>query len=184
MTFGTQLSAAHSVVEVGSNVIVGGGLYKTSTGKMQATLMALDSATGSTVWSTSLDHSGHGAIRGVILDSGSLVATGYVGNNEGGFLFIADGDNAKAMAWKFDLSGNLLTTTELGVDGMQQGAKIRADPVNGGYAIAGSVWMADQQGIFVKLNSDLSVAGSQDKSRSCQRRVRYRWISLDGRPTG
>ena len=34
-----------------------------STGKMQATLMALDSATGSTVWTTSLDHSGHGAIR-------------------------------------------------------------------------------------------------------------------------
>merc|ERR1711936_1455448 len=159
---GTQLSAAHTVVESGSNVIVGGGLYSASTGKMQATLIALDSATGSTVWTKSLDHSGHGAIRGVILDSGSLVATGYVGNNEGGFLFIADGDNAKAMAWKFDLSGNLLTTTQLGVDGMQQGAKIRADPVNGGYAIAGSVWMSDQQGIVVKLNSDLSVAWSQD----------------------
>jgi len=161
-TFGTQLSAAHSVVEVGSNVIVGGGLYKTSTGKMQATLMALDSATGSTVWTTSLDHSGHGAIRGVILDGDSLVTTGYQGNNEGGFLFIADGDNAKAMAWKFDLSGNLLTTTALGVDGMQQGAKIRADPVNGGYVIAGSVWMDDQQGIVVKMNNDLSVAWSQD----------------------
>merc|ERR1712032_1648016 len=147
---------------MGSNVIVGGGLYKASTGKMQATLMALDSATGSTVWTTSLDHSGFGAIRGVILDAGSLVATGYVDNNEGGFLFIADGDNAKAMAWKFDLSGNLQTTTALGVDGMQQGAKIRADPVNGGYAIAGSVWMSDQQGIVVKLNSDLSVAWSQD----------------------
>jgi len=159
---GTQLSAAHTVVESGSNVIVGGGLYKASTGKMQATLMALDSATGSTVWTTSLDHSGFGAIRGVILDAGSLVATGYVDNNEGGFLFIADGDNAKAMAWKFDLSGNLQTTTALGVDGMQQGAKIRADPVNGGYAIAGSVWMSDQQGIVVKLNSDLSVAWSQD----------------------
>jgi len=159
---GTQLSAAHTVVESGSNVIVGGGLYSASTGKMQATLMALDSATGSTVWSTSLDHSGHGAIRGVILDAGSLVATGFVGNNEGGFLFIADGDNARAMAWKFDLSGNLLATTPLGVDGMQQGAKIRADPVNGGYAIAGSVWMDDQQGIVVKLNSDLSVAWSQD----------------------
>ena len=62
--------------------------------------------------------------RGVILDAGSLVATGYVDNNEGGFLFIADGDNAKAMAWKFDLSGNLQTTTALGVDGMQQGAKV------------------------------------------------------------
>merc|ERR1712223_904918 len=161
-TFGTQLSAAHSVVEVGSNVIVGGGLYKTSTGKMQATLMALDSATGSTVWTTSLDHSGHGAIRGVILDGDSLVTTGYQGNNEGGFLFIADGDNARAMAWKFDLSGNLLTTTALGVDGMQQGAKIRADPVNGGYVIAGSVWMDDQQGIVVKMNNDLSVAWSQD----------------------
>merc|ERR1711936_452255 len=161
-TFGTQLSAAHSVVEVGSNVIVGGGLYKTSTGKMQATLMALDSATGSTVWTTSLDHSGHGAIRGVILDGDSLVTTGYQGNNEGGFLFIADGDNAKAMAWKFDLSGNLLTTTALGVDGMQQGAKIRADPVNGGYVIAGSVWMDDQQGIVVKMNNDLSVAWSWD----------------------
>merc|ERR1711974_134313 len=159
---GTQLSAAHTIVESGSNVIVGGGLYSTSTGKMQATLMALDSATGSTVWSRSLDHSGHGAIRGVILDAGSLVTTVYVGNNEGGFLFIADGDNARAMAWKFDLSGNLLTSTPLGVDGMQQGAKIRADPVNGGYAIAGSVWMDDQQGIVVKLNSDLSVAWSQD----------------------
>merc|ERR1711970_978127 len=136
--------------------------YKASTGKMQATLMALDSATGSTVWTTSLDHSGFGAIRGVILDAGSLVTTGYVGNNEGGFLFIADGDNARAMAWKFDLSGNLLTSTPLGVDGMQQGAKIRADPVNGGYAIAGSVWMDDQQGIVVKLNPDLSVAWSQD----------------------
>ena len=177
---------------------------------MQATLMALDSATGSTVWTTSLDHSGHGAIRwahylifknphllrGVILDGDSLVTTGYQGNNEGGFLFIADGDNAKAMAWKFDLSGNLLTTTALGVDGMQQGAKveffnsriiqdfklyfqIRADPVNGGYVIAGSVWMDDQQvristnsntsldpmyvkGIVVKMNNDLSVAWSQD----------------------
>merc|ERR1711963_724656 len=161
-TFGTQLSAAHTVVEVGSNVIVGGGLYKTSTGKMQATLMALDSATGSTVWTTSLEHSGHGAIRGVVLDGASLVTTGFVGNNEGGFLFIADGDNAKAMAWKFDLSGNLLTTTALGVDGMQQGAKIRADPVNGGYVIAGSVWMDDQQGIVVKMNNDLSVAWSQD----------------------
>merc|ERR1719210_3020557 len=66
------------------------------------------------------------------------------------------------MAWKFDLSGNLLTTTALGVDGMQQGAKIRADPVNGGYVIAGSVWMDDQQGIVVKMNNDLSVAWSQD----------------------
>ena len=47
-----------------------------------------------------------------------------MGNNEGGFLFIADGDNARAMAWKFDLSGNLLATTPLGVDGMQQGAKV------------------------------------------------------------
>merc|ERR1711963_1260555 len=161
-TFGTQLSAAHTVVEVGSNVIVGGGLYKTSTGKMQATLMALDSATGSTVWTTSLEHSGHGAIRGVVLDGASLVTTGFVGNNEGGFLFIADGDNARAMAWKFDLSGNLETTTALGVDGMQQGAKIRVDPVNGGYVIAGSVWMDDQQGIVVKMNNDLSVAWSQD----------------------
>merc|ERR1712004_536597 len=161
-TFGTQLSAAHSVVEVGSNVIVGGGLYKTSTGKMQATLMALDSATGSTVWTTSLDHSGHGAIRGVIFDGDSLVTTGYLGNNEGGFLFIADGDTARAMAWKFDQNGNLLTTAALGVDGMQQGAKIRADPVNGGYVIAGSVWMSDQQGIVVKMNNDLSVAWSQD----------------------
>ena len=62
--------------------------------------------------------------RGVVLDAGSLVATGFVENNEGGFLFIADGDNAKAMAWKFDLSGNLETTTALGVDGMQQGAKV------------------------------------------------------------
>ena len=135
-------------------------------------------------------------LRGVILDGDSLVTTGYQGNNEGGFLFIADGDNAKAMAWKFDLSGNLLTTTALGVDGMQQGAKveffnsriiqdfklyfqIRADPVNGGYVIAGSVWMDDQQvristnsntsldpmyvkGIVVKMNNDLSVAWSQD----------------------
>ena len=101
------------------------------------------------------------------------MTTGYQGNNEGGFLFIADGDNAKAMAWKFDLSGNLLTTTALGVDGMQQGAKveffnsqiiqdfklyfqIRADPVNGGYVIAGSVWMDDQQ-VRISTSSNMSL---------------------------
>ena len=83
-----------------------------------------------------------------------------MGNNEGGFLFIADGDNAKAMAWKFDLSGNLLTTTQLGVDGMQQGAKVD-------FTISFKILIPNP-----------------DKSRSCQRRVRYRWISLDGRPTG
>merc|ERR1712032_1698827 len=145
---------------MGSNVIVGGGLYKASTGKMQATLMALDSATGSTVWTTSLDHSGFGAIRGVILDAGSLVATGYVDNNEGGFLFIADGDNAKAMAWKFDLSGNLQTTTALGVDGMQQGAKVD-----------------------LPISVEILIPNS-DQSRSRQRRLCHCWISLDVRPTG
>merc|ERR1711974_336381 len=28
------------------------------------------------------------------------------------------------------------------------------------------------------------MGGSKDKSRSCQRRICHRWISLDGRPTG
>ena len=98
--------------------------------------------------------------RGVILDAGSLVATGYVDNNEGGFLFIADGDNAKAMAWKFDLSGNLQTTTALGVDGMQQGAKVD-----------------------LPISVEILIPNS-DQSGSRQRRLCHCWISLDVRPTG
>jgi outer membrane protein assembly factor BamB len=121
---GGKQSAGQTVVEVGGLLVVGGGLYQASSGRQQAALVALDPATGSTVWETAISHAGHGSIRGVILSGDALIATGYIGNNESGFKFIADGENARAYAWKFDLNGNLLTTTALGVSGMTQGAKV------------------------------------------------------------
>lgn len=161
-TIGTQKGTGHAVIEQGSNIIVGGGIFKD--GRMQATLQALDTATGSISWSTVVDHTGFGAIRGLVVDGDYLVATGYIGNNEPGFLFIADGDNARAIAWKFDLQGTLVATQLLGVGGMSQGAKIRVDKTHGGYVVVGSRWNDndDQQCVLVKLDSNLSVEWNKD----------------------
>jgi len=159
---GSRVSIGQCIVQYGDKLIIGGGLHDSSSNTMKATLWILNAADGSTVTTTSLTHSGHGSIRGVALDGTEVVATGYVGNSDAGFVFIADGDNAAAAAWKFNVDGTLTKTQLLGIEGMGQGAKIRVDPVNGGYVVGSTVWNEDdQQTIVVKLNPNLSVDWSQ-----------------------
>jgi len=161
---GTKNSVGIAVVEVGDKVIVGGGLYQDSSNKQQASMVCLEIETGAIIWNTNIDHTGHGSVRGVILDGDSVVGTGYIGNSDPGFVFIADGDNAEAMAWRLDLNGALVDSKKLNIEGMSQGAKIRADPVHGGFVVVSSKWneQDDQQCVLVKLDSSLSVEWSQE----------------------
>jgi len=161
---GAGKSTGITVIEVESRsmVVAGGGLHQTSTGKQSPVLVAFDTETGNELWQTKLAGSGHGCVRGVILDGDTLVATGYIGNQLGGFVFIAE-DGSKAMAWRLDLDGNVLDTKTLtpteGDYDLTQGAKIRADPINGGFVVVTTVWnTGDQQDVVViKLDSSLNV---------------------------
>ena len=83
--------------------------------------MGLNTATGAVVWTTQLDHSGHGSIRSVILSNSSLVATGYTACPTPGFVFIAEGE---AHVWRFGLDGSLTETVKLAVEGVSQGTKV------------------------------------------------------------
>jgi len=157
-------NVGYTVIEAGDKVIVGGGLNQA--GKQKATLLAMDTETGATVWTTTLDHSGHGGIRSVILDGETLVATGYVGNAMGGFVFIAE-DGSEAVTWRFDMAGNLLASETLRATDdheITQGAKIKADPVQGGFVVATTVWSTgdQQQTMVVKLDSNLKVEWTKD----------------------
>jgi len=162
---GSHASCGQAVLQIGNTVIVGGGLGRSLLGKMQATLWALDLETGDTIWETKLDHDGHGGIRGIVLDGDTLVATGYTDGFEGGCLFI--NEEGSAMLWSFDLEGNLKDSKTIDIEGMSQGAKIRADPVNGGFVVASTGWSSkcpdDDQNIrIVKLDSGLNVEWSEE----------------------
>merc|ERR1711899_617071 len=157
---GNHLSCGQAVLQIGDKLIVGGGLGRSGGGDMQATLWALDVETGETLWETKLDHSGNGGIRGILLDGDTLVATGYTDGFEGGCLFI--NDEGTAMLWTFDLEGNVKQSKAIDIDTMAQGARIRADPVNGGYVVASTAWSDrcpdDDQNIrIVKLDSHQQV---------------------------
>lgn len=160
-TIGSKYSIGQAVLQVGDKLYLGGGLNDGSS--MKATLFILNVADGSTVKTTSASHANHGSIRGLAINGNTVVGTGYAGNADSGFVFIADSDGAKAMVWKFDLAGNLLESKDLGVEGMQQGTKIRVDPVRGGYVIGSTAWTetGDQQTVVVKLKENLDFEWSQ-----------------------
>ena len=96
-------------------------LPQASTGNQQATLVGLNTATGAVIWTTQLEHTGHGSIRSVILSNSSLVATGYTACPTPGFVFIAEGE---AHVWQFSLDGSLTKTVKLAVEGVSQGTKV------------------------------------------------------------
>ena len=84
---------------------------------MKPTAMALDAATGSLIGQRVLDSQPrHGAIRGIIVDEERIICTGYVDNEQPGFLFVADG--AKPAVWEFDKMGNLVKEKILNIAGL------------------------------------------------------------------
>ena len=91
-------------------------MWQKATNSMKPTAMALDASTGSLIGQKVLDsHPRHGAIRGIIVDEERIICTGYVDNDQPGFLFVADG--AKPAVWEFDKMGNLVTEKILNIPG-------------------------------------------------------------------
>ena len=91
-------------------------------GKMKPAVPALNIADGSEAWR-------------VVMDSGSGHAL------DSGFQFVVD--EGKAKVWKVALTsvgGELSGETTLSVEELSQGAKIRVDPVNGGYFVTSTAW--------------------------------------------
>lgn len=66
-----------------------------------------------------------------------LICTGYVNNASPGFKFVAD--EAQAVVWELDMSGNLVKENILNIEGLGQGAKIRKD-LTSGYIMTSTAW--------------------------------------------
>merc|ERR1711892_1079125 len=160
----TADSVGYSIAESGSMPYVGTGLWQKQASLMKAAVLALDVATGSVAWTKILDSQAkHGAVRGLIVDGGRIICTGYVKNNQAGFLFVAD--EAKPAVWELDTAGNLVAEKLLSIDGLGQGAKIRKDLI-GGYVMTSTAWGViggqDQFHVaVVKLSSSLEVEWSK-----------------------
>jgi len=111
--------------------------------------------------------SGHGAVRSVIANGKNLLCTGYTDANDAGFQFI--NDEGRAKVWEItvtDEGGKLTKEVVLDVNELTQGAKIRSDPVNGGYVVVSTAWGETGAGetnvvVIVKLNAELNVEWSK-----------------------
>jgi len=148
------------IAQSGDKLYVGTGLWQKSSSNMKPAVVALDTATGGVAWTKVLDsQSKNGGVRGVIVDGGRIICTGYVKNGIPGYQFVAD-DGAPAV-WELDTDGNLVKEKVLSIDGLGQGAKIRKD-LSSGYVMASTGWgeLGGEEAnvvIVVKLTSNLDV---------------------------
>jgi len=137
---GTAYSAGYSIIQDGVNsdkVYVGAGLWSKTGNKMEPAVMALDANTGNVLWTwRASGHAGHGGVRSVIMDNGRIICTGYINHGQSGFVFVAD--EAKAVVWELNTSGNLVKENILESQ-IPQGAKIRKVP-SGGFVVASTAW--------------------------------------------
>ncbi len=138
------------VAEVSGGFICGGGLY--DSGNQKRALVKLDSD-GNVVsgWPKYYSGSQNCAIRGIeILGDGSIVATGYTGSSEQGYVFIVDDGDGFIM--KTDSNGSLQWSETLSVP---QGTKVRQD--GSGYVVCSTGWYFDggdhQDAVLIKTNS-------------------------------
>ena len=123
---------ANMVAEVSDGYVIAGAL--TVSGEQERALLKLDSS-GNTLWQQTYPHAGDDALRGLdVTDDGSIVATGYVGGEEKGYLFISDSGQGSLM--KTDSSGKLLWDEVL--PSTMHGMRVERIPT--GYAIGGNGW--------------------------------------------
>ena len=123
---------ANMSVEVADGYIIAGALSES--GDQERGMVKLN-ADGDIIWQKLYHADGVDAIRGIdITDDGSIVATGYVGGAEKGYLFICD--SGKGSLMKTDATGKLLWDRVLPstMHGM------RVQEVAGGFAIGGNQW--------------------------------------------
>lgn len=127
-----QMDVGIAIAESTNGFVVGGGLY--ASGGQRRALVGLDED-GNVLWQKTYSGGGAGAVRGVeVLGDGSIVATGYYGSDESGFVFLAE---ATAFLMKVDGSGNLLWDRTIA--GMQ-GTKVREES-GGGFAVLSAEWV-------------------------------------------
>ena len=123
---------ANISAEVSDGYIIAGAL--TAGGDQERGLVKFD-AEGNILWQKTYGHAGNDAIRGIdITCDGAIVATGYVGGKQRGYLFISDGRQGFIM--KVDKDGNLkwdkaLSSTTHGM---------RIQKTAEGFAIGGNKW--------------------------------------------
>ena len=131
---------------------------------MKPTVIALDAGTGSEVWRKVLDSQPmNGGVRGIIMDGNRIICTGYVNNEDPGFLFVAD--SATPAVWELTTTGNLVKEKLLSVEGVGQGAKIRKDK-SSGFVMTSTAWNeisgAEVNHVaLVKLSNSLDVEWSK-----------------------
>jgi hypothetical protein len=148
---GNKYDVGICIAEVSDGFICGGGLY--DSGNQKRALVKLDSD-GNLVsgWPKYYTGSQNCAVRGIeILDDGSVVATGYTGSSEQGYVFIVDDGDGFIM--KTDSNGNLIWSETISAP---QGTKVRWD--GSGYAICSTAWYFDgddhQDAVLIKTNSN------------------------------
>lgn len=138
---------ANMSVEVAGGYVIAGAL--SDAGDQDRAMLKLDHA-GTTIWQKTYPAAGADAIRGIdITPSGAMVATGYVGGAEGGYLFICDSGQGSLM--QTDAQGRLLWDSVLNatMHGM------RVQKTDSGFAVGGNQWFSsagkDHQDVVLVL---------------------------------
>jgi hypothetical protein len=143
---------ANVSTEVADGYIVAGAL--SDSGDQERGIVKLD-FDGNILpgWPKIYHAEGVDAIRGIdVTDDGGIVATGYVGGSQKGYLFICD--SGKGSIMKTDADGNLLFDKIL--PSTMHGMRVRQTPQ--GFAIGGNQWRStdgkDQQDVVLVLTDN------------------------------
>ncbi len=122
-----------AVLETDDGLWIGGGLERD--GRQQSVVVKLDDD-GGVVWTTHLHTDRASAVRGLDwTPDGGVVATGYRGGTEDGFVFISE--ESTGFLARLDEEGDVVWNVDLPVP---QGTKVRAHP-DGGYAVLSTAWV-------------------------------------------
>jgi len=125
------------VDEAENGYVIGGGLSK---GNQQRYLAKLDYK-GNFIWQHTYPNEGNGMIRGIdILANGDIISTGYKNCSQPGYVFIAD--DSEGFIMKTDSKGNEIWEKLISAS---QGAKVREEMNEDGFAICTTIWMNDSE---------------------------------------
>ena len=147
-----------AVLEADEGLWIGGGLERD--GRQQSVVVKLDDD-GEVLWATHLHTDRSSAVRGLArAPGGGVVATGYRGGTEDGFVFISE--ESTGFLAQLDEQGDVVWDADLPVP---QGTKVRAHP-DGGYAVLSTDWVVAggedvQNAVLVRTNDRGQVEWTQ-----------------------
>ncbi len=144
-----------AIQEVSDGYIAAGGLSEGGTQKPALVKLDFD---GTVLWEKTYGGSGIGMIRGLDqLRNGNIVATGFKGYTEPGFVFIAD--EGEGFLMEVDLAGNVAWDQALAI---MQGTKVRQTS-DDGFAVLSNSWTDEDElnAMIVKTDASGTVEWSQ-----------------------